>query len=208
MILVRQQRADRSHGAVVHHLVDGALKVMHRFHQLFEYRVKQSARLLRVAIGAQLDRALEVGEQNGYLLALAFYGGAGIEDPLGEVLQCLFCSGVAGLGADAEGNALRGRLMARLLAWRRPLSALSHLAPQGIPDQLLDPLRQPVGIQPCDRLVRLPIAGDTRLIQRVQDTARTASARASNSAPPQEAALCGLRTRRRPGAPPVGRQVC
>ena len=43
------------------------------------------ARLLGIAVGEQLHRALEVGEQDRDLLALAFEGAARGEDPLGQV---------------------------------------------------------------------------------------------------------------------------
>ena len=45
------------------------------------------ARLFGIAVGEQLHRALEVGEQDGHLLALAFEGATGGDDPLGEVLR-------------------------------------------------------------------------------------------------------------------------
>jgi len=35
-------------------------------------RVEDLARLLGIAVGEQLHRALEIGEQHGHLLALAF----------------------------------------------------------------------------------------------------------------------------------------
>ena len=47
------------------------------------------ARLLGIAVGEQLHRALEVGEEDRDLLALAFEGGLGGEDLLGEVLRCM-----------------------------------------------------------------------------------------------------------------------
>jgi hypothetical protein len=60
--------------------------------------------LLGIPVRQQLHRALEVGEQHGDLLALAFEGGFGGQDLLSEVL------GRIGLGG-AE---------ARLTRWRRP----------------------------------------------------------------------------------------
>ena len=47
--------------------------------------IEQLARLLRIAVGEQLHRALEVGEEHGHLLALALEGGLGREDLLGEM---------------------------------------------------------------------------------------------------------------------------
>jgi hypothetical protein len=55
-------------------------------HQLEDW-IEDLARLLGIAVGEQLHRALEVGEQDSDLLALTFEGGLGREDFLGEVLR-------------------------------------------------------------------------------------------------------------------------
>ena len=75
VVLVGERRAEQRHDAVAHHLVDGALVAVHRLHHAFEHRIEELARLLRVAVGEQLHRALEVGEQHRDLLALAFQRG-------------------------------------------------------------------------------------------------------------------------------------
>ena len=62
MVLVRQRGAEQRHDAVAHHLVDGTLVVVHGFHQPLEHGIQDSARLLRIAVGKQLERALEVRE--------------------------------------------------------------------------------------------------------------------------------------------------
>jgi hypothetical protein len=49
---------------VAHDLIDGALVVMDRLHHAFEHRVEQPARVLRIPVGEQLDRPLEVGEEH------------------------------------------------------------------------------------------------------------------------------------------------
>jgi hypothetical protein len=46
-------------------------------------------RVLGIAVGEQLHRALEVGEEDRDLLALAFQRGSGGQDPLGEMLGCV-----------------------------------------------------------------------------------------------------------------------
>ena len=74
VILVRERRAEQRHDAVAHHLVDGALVAMDGLHHPFEHRVEELARLLGIAVGEQLHRALEVGEEHRDLLALAFEG--------------------------------------------------------------------------------------------------------------------------------------
>ena len=61
------------------------------------HRVEELSRLLGVAVGEQLHRALEVGEEDGDLLALALQGGLRGEDLLGEVLGGV-CVGGHGLG--------------------------------------------------------------------------------------------------------------
>ena len=50
-----------------------------------QHRVEELARLLGVAVGQQLHRAFEVGEQHRHLLALPFQGGFGGENLLGEI---------------------------------------------------------------------------------------------------------------------------
>ena len=85
VILVRERRAEERHDAVAHHLVHRALVAVHRFHHVLEHGVEERARLLGVAVGEQLHRALEVGEEHRDLLALALHGDLGGEDLLGEV---------------------------------------------------------------------------------------------------------------------------
>ena len=86
MILVGERRAEERHDAVAHHLVHGALVAVDGLHHPLEHGVEELARLLGIAVGEQLHRALEVGEEDGDLLALALEGGLGGEDLLGEVL--------------------------------------------------------------------------------------------------------------------------
>jgi hypothetical protein len=94
MVLVGERRAEERHDSVPHHPVDGALVVMHRLHHLFEDRIEDPAGLFRIAVGEEFHGALEIGEQYGHLLALAFKRGLGREDLLGEV------PGSIGLGSS------------------------------------------------------------------------------------------------------------
>jgi hypothetical protein len=57
---------------------------MDRLHHAFEHGVEELPRFLGVPVGQQLHRALQVGEEHGHLLALAFEGGLGGEDLLGR----------------------------------------------------------------------------------------------------------------------------
>src|SRR5262249_31506188 len=63
-----------------------ALVAVDRLHHVLEDGVEDLARLLRITIGEQLHRALEVGEQDRDLLALALEGGLRGENLLGEML--------------------------------------------------------------------------------------------------------------------------
>ena len=87
VVLVGERRAEQRHDAVAHHLVHGALVAVDGLHHAFEHRIEERARLLGIAVGEQLHRALEVGEEDRDLLALAFERAPGGEDLLGEVLR-------------------------------------------------------------------------------------------------------------------------
>jgi len=98
VILVGQGRPEERHDAVAHHLIHGALVVMDGVHHQCEHGIEELARLLGVAVGEELHGALEVGEEDGDLLALAFEGGLGSEDLLGEMLRGVgLCCSEAGL---------------------------------------------------------------------------------------------------------------
>ena len=71
VILVGDRRAEERHDAVAHHLVHRALVAVDGLHHPLEDGVEELARLLGVAVGEQLHGALEVGEEDGDLLALA-----------------------------------------------------------------------------------------------------------------------------------------
>ena len=82
---MRERCAEQRHDPVAHDLVDRALVPVDRLHHPLEHRVEELARLLWVAIGEQLHGALEVGEEDRDLLALALEGGLRGQDLLGEV---------------------------------------------------------------------------------------------------------------------------
>ena len=93
VILVGERRAEQRHDPVAHHLVDRALVAVDGLHHVLEDGVEELPRLLGISVGQQLHRALEVGEEDGDLLALALERGLRSQDRLGEVL------GRVGLGA-------------------------------------------------------------------------------------------------------------
>jgi hypothetical protein len=103
VVLVGHRRPEEGHDPIAHHLVDSALVVMNGFHHAFEHRVENLAGLLGVPVGQELHRTLEVGEEHGDLLALAFEGGLRGQDAFGEML------GRVGLGRSEAGGRL-GRL--------------------------------------------------------------------------------------------------
>jgi hypothetical protein len=86
VVLVGQRRAEQRHDAVAHHLVHRALVPMNGLHHPLEDGIEDLARVLGVPLGEQLHGALEVGEEYGDLLALAFERRPRREDPLGEML--------------------------------------------------------------------------------------------------------------------------
>jgi len=87
VVLMRERRAEERHDPVAHHLVDGPLVVVHGLHHTFEHGIEELPGFLGVAVGQQLHRSLEVGEEDRDLFALAFEGALGGENLLGEVLR-------------------------------------------------------------------------------------------------------------------------
>ena len=85
VVLVGDGRPEQGHDAVTHHLVDGALEAVDGLHEPLDHVVEQRPGVLGIAVGHELQRALEVGEQDGDLLALAGQGGARGEDLASEV---------------------------------------------------------------------------------------------------------------------------
>jgi hypothetical protein len=85
VLLVRDRRAEERHDAVAHHLVDGALVVVYGLDHALQHRVEQAPRVLGIAIGQELHRALEVREQDRHVLAFALQRVLGRADPLGEM---------------------------------------------------------------------------------------------------------------------------
>jgi hypothetical protein len=86
VIFMGERGAEERHDAVTHDLVHGALVMVHGLHHVLEHRVEELARLLGIAVGEQLHRALEVGEEDRHLLALALERGLRRQDFLGEML--------------------------------------------------------------------------------------------------------------------------
>ena len=81
----RPRRACVPPHAAAHEWIGGSFKAVHRVHHAFQHRVEELAGILRITVGQQLHRPLQVGEQHRHLLALAFEGGLGGEDFLGQM---------------------------------------------------------------------------------------------------------------------------
>jgi hypothetical protein len=86
VVFVRQRRPEQRHNPIAHHLIHGAFVPMDRLHHQFEHRVEELAGFLGVAVGQQLHRALQVGEEDGHVLALSLEGSLGGKNALSEVL--------------------------------------------------------------------------------------------------------------------------
>src|SRR5262249_30359982 len=97
-ILVRERRTEERHDPITHDLVDSAFVAMDRVHHQFEHRVENLSRLFGITVGEQFHRALQIGEQNGDLLALAFQRALRGQNLLGEVLRCICLGGCKSLG--------------------------------------------------------------------------------------------------------------
>src|ERR1700722_16164383 len=67
MILGGDRSTKQSHDAIACCLVDSTLVVMNSFHHQPQDRLEKIAGLLGIAVGQQLRRSLEIGEQHGDL---------------------------------------------------------------------------------------------------------------------------------------------
>jgi hypothetical protein len=111
VVLERQRRPEQGHDAVAEDLVDGPLVAVDGVHHELEDGVEERPGLLGIEVGEQLQRALDVGEEHGDLLALALEGRLRVQDALGKVAgRVPDRRGWLGEGADgAGGRGGRGR---------------------------------------------------------------------------------------------------
>ena len=70
MVFIGDRRPEQRHQAVAIGAVDRAAKGVDRTDQAFEHRIEDRLRLLRVAVGDDLQRAPDVGEQQSDVFAL------------------------------------------------------------------------------------------------------------------------------------------
>ena len=85
VVFVGDRRAEQRHDPVAHHLVHRAFKAVHGVHHVREDRIEDVARVLGIAVGEELHRALEIGEQDGHVLPLALERRLRGENSLGEM---------------------------------------------------------------------------------------------------------------------------
>jgi hypothetical protein len=86
VIFMGKRSSEQGHDPVAHHLIHCALVAMDGLHHQLKDRIEDLARFLGIAIGEELHRALQVGEEDRDLLALTLERGLGVDDSLGEVL--------------------------------------------------------------------------------------------------------------------------
>ena len=77
VVLVGERGAEERHDPVAHDLVHRALVAVNGVHHPLEDRVQEPARVLGIAVGEQLEGALQVGEHHGDMLALSLERVAG-----------------------------------------------------------------------------------------------------------------------------------
>jgi hypothetical protein len=87
VVLMRDRRAEQRHDPIAQDPVDGALVAVHAVHHHSQRRIQDAPRVLRIGVLDQRERALDVGEQHGDLLALALERVARAEDPLGQMTR-------------------------------------------------------------------------------------------------------------------------
>jgi hypothetical protein len=119
MVLVRQRRSEQRHDAVAHHLIDGPVVAMHRLHHARQHRVEDVPRLFGVAVGEQLHRAFDVGEQHRHVLAFALERSLRRQDAVSKMLRRVgFGSAETGCGRRRCGGERLAAFTAELLARR------------------------------------------------------------------------------------------
>jgi hypothetical protein len=72
MVLMGNRRPEERHDAVTDDLIDRAFIAMYRLHHALQHRVDKCPCVFGIAVGQQLHRSLQVGEEHGHLLTLAF----------------------------------------------------------------------------------------------------------------------------------------
>jgi hypothetical protein len=82
---MRNGGAEQGHDPVAGVLVHRTLEAVHALGENLKEALENPVPPFRIELLGQLHRALDVGEQHGDLLALAFEGGLRLQDLVGEV---------------------------------------------------------------------------------------------------------------------------
>jgi hypothetical protein len=92
MIFMGDRRAKQGHNPITHDLIDSAFIAVDRVHHALKDGVEELAGFFRSSVGQQLHGAFEIGKEHRHLLALAFQGGLGGENFLGQQNRAHFCT--------------------------------------------------------------------------------------------------------------------
>src|SRR5687767_9001194 len=93
VIFMGKRRTEQSHDAVPHDLIDGAFITMDRVDHMLKDGIEKLPRFLRITVGQQLHRTLDVSKKNRDVFALAFERAFGSENLLGQMLRCVRLKG-------------------------------------------------------------------------------------------------------------------
>jgi hypothetical protein len=137
VILVRDRRTEQGHDAIAGVLVDRTLEAMNPFGEDREKAIHDPVPILGVDLLGEVHRALHVGKEHRYLLALALEGASRGQDLLGEMLRRV-CAGVA--CRRRRGHSVAARLGCRVFRPRECvlLSARDVLHIDQLFDDLLE----------------------------------------------------------------------
>jgi hypothetical protein len=87
VVLMGNRCPKEGHDAVTHDLIHGPFVAVHGCYQALQHGIEECAGVLGVAVGQQLQRAFQVGEQHGDVLALAFQGTPRGQDLLDQMAR-------------------------------------------------------------------------------------------------------------------------
>jgi hypothetical protein len=89
VILMGDWRSEQRHDPVAGVLVYGAFETVNPICEQTEEPIHDFVPLFGAHLRGELDRSFHIRKQHRHLLALAFEGGLGLKDLLGEMLWCV-----------------------------------------------------------------------------------------------------------------------
>src|SRR4029453_13312066 len=123
VVFMGQGCTEKRHDAITHDLIDCSLIPVHGLHHVFEDRVEQFPRILRITVRKQLHGAFHVGKQHCYLLAFAFKCALGGEDSLRKMLRGITLRGLEFGRRRRRVEQHRSTLTTKFISWRVRSSA-------------------------------------------------------------------------------------